>query len=431
MKLISKTALLFIVLTFSLSGFAAGLLNYSNAVKLNQYKGQTFFSLMEDVIKPQLDQKAIQGFDIASGSKLVAGLQKVDKKVAASAIRAAGNVGALKMAGNSLSASSRNITFKQLPSALAREGVGPGRYDLTTYISLISEGGVAVEIDANNIAYNVNYGTGQDENDERTGRSFGESFDRLALDASDKHYLKTLEAYVKADQANVRYFYLSLMEILLNNDSSNFKKISRPGQAVATDFIAVYTAEQDRHLMSNLTRHPWDASLLEVTMLSAFHAGQRKIKLIVNGEFTDTTLKQAPGCSTATRSSQRASLIDYWQFSSSDDPENCNRSGLNITRRDFRKLGRIITAYQKRMNPELVANVQRHFRTNKNRNNVFAQLSDFLINYDTPKKLNANTLELSKDFTNFLMQIKADANQTDQFITENLKSEEFTESDEN
>ena len=60
----------------------------------------------------------------------------------------------------------------------------------------------------------ISYGTGQDENDERTGRSFGESFSRLALDASDKHYLETLEDYVRTDGDNARYFYLSLLEIL-------------------------------------------------------------------------------------------------------------------------------------------------------------------------------------------------------------------------
>lgn len=425
-----KTILIIISLAFNFSALAVGQLDYSQAVKLNQYKGQTFFSLMEDVIKPQLDKKAVDGFDVASGAQLVAGLKKVDSKVSGSAIRAAGGITQLKNAGNKLSSFSRNLTFKQMPSALAREGIGSGRYDLTTYISLISEGGVAIQIDTYNIAYNVNYGTGEDENDERTGRSFGESHNRLALDASDKHFLKTLEDYVRTDGDNIRYFYLSLLEILLNNDASHFRMISKPGQAVATDFVAVYTAEQDRHLMSNLVRHPWDASLLEVTLLSSFHAGQKKIKLIFNGEFTDTTLKQAPGCNTNERPTQRASLTDYWQFSNSDDPENCNRSGLNITRRDFRKLGAVITAYQKRAHPELLAKVQRHFKTQKNSRNVFAQLSDFLINFETPKRFNQTTLELSQDFTNFLMQVKADANSTDRFIIEELETGDFNENSE-
>jgi hypothetical protein len=417
--------MIFLAICFLASNVsAANLLQFKQTVRLSDYKGQTYFSLMNEVIKPRLDRTAEEGFDVSSGPTLVAGLKKVDRKVAGSALRATGGAAQLKEIGNDL-ASSRNINFKQLPSLLGRQGVGQGRYDLTTYLALISGGGVAVQIDPNNTAYNVNYGTGKEADDERTGRSFGESNDRLALDASDKEYLADLEDYVRGSDANTKYFYLSLLEVLLNNDATHFRLISKAGQAVATDFLAVYTAEQDRHLMSNLKSHPWDESLLEVTLLSSFHSGQKKIKLIYNGTFTDTTMKQAPGCNTEKRAQQKASLTDYWQFSASTDPESCNRSGLNITRKDFRKLGAMITAYEKQNHPDLLAKVQRHFKSQKGRNNVFAQLSDFLIGFKTPKRLPESSLELAQDFTNFLIQVKADADHTDKFILSHLNTEVF------
>lgn len=416
-----KNLILAFLLTLSSVSFAANKLKYSTVIDLSDYTGQTYFSLMNEVIKPSLDQYATEGFEVADGKTLVATLKKVDSKVSGKAIRSAGSIEKLQKIGDALAG--QTITFYDLPAALAAEGVGSGRYDLATFIALASGGGVAININSKNTAYNVNYGTGEKENDERTGRSFGEAPGRLALDASDKHYLEILEDYVRSEGENVEHFYRSILKILLNNDASDLKNVSEAGQAVASDFVAVYTAEQDRHLMSNLERHPWDASLLEVTLLSALHSGQKTVKVMFNGQFTDTTLKQASGCTVAEyRQEKAASMIDYWQFSTNSDPAHCNRSGLNVTRRDFRSLGAAITAYQKEKNPELVENIQRHFNTNKNKNNVFAQLSDFLINYDTETQLDADTLELAEDFTAFLMQVRKDANKTSTFISNQIQA---------
>jgi hypothetical protein len=128
---------------------------------------------------------------------------------------------------------------------------------------------------------------------------------------------------------------------------------------------------------------------------------------------------------------QKASLTDYWQFSSSTDPENCSRSGLNISRKDFRKLGSMITAYEKQVHPDLVAKVQRHFKTQKGKNNVFAQLSDFLISFETPKRLDSQTLQLAQDFSAFLVQVKTDADSADRFIVTHLQADDLDESGDN
>jgi hypothetical protein len=408
---------------FALSSvsFAANKLKYLTVVDLSEYTGQTYFSLMNEVIKPSLDQYATEGFEIANGKTLLAALKKVDSQVANKAIKSAGSIEKLQQIGDALAG--KTITFYELPAALAAEGVGSGRYDLATFISLASGGGVAININSKNTAYNVNYGTGENENDERTGRSFGEAPGRLALDASDKHYLEILEGYVRSEGENTEHFFRSILQILLNSDASDLKNVSESGQAVASDFIAVYTAEQNRHLMSNLQRHPWDASLLEVTLLSALHSGQKTVMVMFNGQFTDKTLKQASGCTDANdRQEKPASMIDYWQFSTNTDPAHCTRSGLNVTRKEFRNLGAAITAYQKEKHPELVENIQRHFSSSKNKNNVFAQLSDFLISYDTTTHLDEDTLELAEDFTAFLMQVRKDANKTSSFIASQIQT---------
>lgn len=413
-----RNLILTLFVFISSSGFAASKLKYETVVDLAEYKGQTYFSLMTEVIKPALDQYANEGFVVADGKTAVAALKKVDGKVSSRAMKAAGGVGKLQAAADALNESGEAITFYDLPAALAKQGIGSGRYDLSTYLALISGGGVAVKLNEKNVAYNVNYGTGENPNDERTGRSFGEAPGRFALDASDKHYLEILESYVRSEGANSEHFYRSILQILLNSDASDLENVSEAGQAVASDFLAVYTAEQDRHLMSNLKQHPWDESLLEVTLLSALHSGQKKVMVMFNGEFTETTLQQATGCADQdSRKEKEASMVDYWQFSSSADPTNCSRSGLNITRKDFRNLGAAITEYQLEKNPELVENIQRHFNSSKNKNNVFAQLSDFLINFKTPSQLDEQTLELAEDFTAFLMQVRKDANKTSNFIS--------------
>lgn len=387
---------------------ARNLLNYSEVIRVGDYKGQTFLSTMTEVIKPALDEKATGGFQVATGEEVAARWELVDKKVAKKAISAAGSLENLRELADRLNEEYESISFYDLPAAIAALGYKKGQYDLTTFLSLVSHGGVAVQFDRNNISYNVNYGTGENKNDERTGRSFGESHDRLALDASDKHYLSILEDYVQNDPENLEQFYTTLLNILLNSDTTGFNKITRAGQAVATDFLAVYIAEQDRHLMSNFTKHPWDEALLEVTLIAAFHAGQEKIHVMYGGELTDVTHQQTTGCATGDAREKDASLIDYWQFSSNPDPSHCSRSGINITRKDFRALGAEITKQQRELNPELVKKIEKTLGV-RNSRNLFADLSGFIINLKTAGQLDEETLELAHDFTQFLLESRDNA----------------------
>ncbi len=391
-------------------------LPYSTIIDIGDYRGSTFFSLMLKTVKPALDSYAINGFKVVDGDAVEAALSKVDKKVSTNAIRAAGSVEKLKQIADVLASSGRSYTFYELPDAIAQAGGSTGRFGLATFYALVSGGGVAVKMVDGTYAYNVNYGTGQTAKDEMTGRSFGEAPGRYALDASDAHYLTTLEAYVRSAGSSVESFYASILDILINNDTSRFAEISNEGQAVASDFIAVYVAEQDRHLMANLQTHHWDAALLEVTLLSAFHAGQKEVAVMYDQQLTTRTKKQDDGCSTEEKVDKKAGMVDYWQFSKSTDPQNCNRSGINVTRKEFRLLGRMITEFERKRNPKLVSSIEHHLDGVQLSGNIFADLSSFLINYKTPHQLDGKTLELASDYAKFLMQVRADADDITKYI---------------
>ena len=73
---------------------------------------------------------------------------------------------------------------------------------------------------------------------------------------------------------------------------------------------------------------------------------------------------------------------------------------------------------KKNRNPQLVANVTRHFTNIQQTGNIFLDLSNFLINFKTARSFDVKTLQLSKDFTAFLMQVKKDANEISKSIVQ-------------
>lgn len=273
---------------------------------------------------------------------------------------------------------------------------------------LVSGGGLAIKIDGKNTNYHVNYGDGTHDKDEMTGRSFGEAPSHKASDASDKFYLNSLEKYVRGNRENSINFYRSLLQIVVNSDPTGFDQISPEGQTVASDFLSVYTAEQVRHLMADLRRHPWDEALLEVTLLAAFHAGQNKIQVMYNGKLTENTNPQTSGCDPKDARLRPASLTDYWQFSRSPDPKSCRRSGINVTRKDFRALEKEITKRIYAQKPELVKKVESHFQGIKITGNVFADFSSYVINNNTPSLI-ADGDALVEDFLAFLQEVQRSA----------------------
>lgn len=382
-------------------------LAFDRQIQIGDSKGMTFFSFMKQKVKPTLDAVAHDGFSVADADTVVSALGKVGEKVRRGALKSAGSEDNLRQVVQALQGSTEKVTLYNLPQKIALTGIRADRYSLSTFLALASGGGLAVRIDEKNAYYNVNYGTGATAKDEMTGRSFGEGPKHLADDASDKSYLQELQEYVRTENQDPSAFFRSLFQILTNCDTSGYKQISDAGQTVGSDFFAIYTAEADRHLMSNLRTHAWDVALLEVTMLSAFHSGQSNVKVMFNGILTDTVPKQAPGGEDRTEM-KKASMVDWWQFSSNPDPKARNRSGINVTKKDFRALGLAISNEMRTAHPELVSRVEGHLAGVRVGGNVFAEITDFLINAQTSASL-TDAPALTEDIVAFLNQVRLDA----------------------
>lgn len=410
MKLLKTTSIGFLLTTFCSSfAIAQASLDYSTTIDANNSKGVTYFTFMAEQVKPQLDRFAKRGFEVADGRRAVAVLDLVGKKVSTGAMRAAHTRDAIAQVADALHGKGA-ISFYDLPAKIGKANPDVSRYDLTTYLALASGGGVAVKLNDSNVFYNVNYGAGDVEKDEMTGRSFAATPLHNADDISDKNYLRDLESYVRGSAATTGEFYRLILEGLVDCDFSQYSRLSKLGQSVATDFFAIYTAEQDRHMMANLESHPWDVALMEVTLLSAVHAGQDKIALFFNGKMSDVVANQER-CTSERNDLRDASLIDYWQFTTNPDPRSCGRSGINITKKEFRALGKVVSDYEREHNPSVVQAVERHFRNVKTGGNVFAELSGELINAKAPRSMGRDGDALVNDMLAFLAQVQRDANE--------------------
>ncbi len=428
MKFLSMSMVLWLWAFISYAQVLSGdKLNYSTGFNLADNKGKTFLSLMFEKIKPAVDLYATQGFSIADESAVErlfrpANASKnsglVSDKVANAALKAAGTQKNLLQITANLNRSGKKFTLYTLPNAIASSATGRvDRFKLSTFLALASGGGVAVKINDTNFFYNVNYGTGKVDKDVQTGRSFGSSPVRSADDASDADYLKHLEQYI-TETKDPSVLYKTMIEMLLASDARGYAKLSPLGQHIATDFLAVYTAEQTRKLME-FQNSPykkgqwdktkaWDRALLEVSLISALHAGQSKLQVMFNGVLTDTTLKQQQG-GTLRNKFQKATLVDYWQFSDSPCQGTRNRSGINITRNEFAKLGYEISEFQRKANPLIVRRLE-VLLGNQKEKNLFRQLSNYIINLRTPKQLGPKAYEIAEAFAQFLAVVKKDGN---------------------
>jgi hypothetical protein len=398
-------------------------LGCENIIDFKDYRGMTYLSFMQDIVKPQMDRFAIEGYSIADEQQVIHTLKNVSYKVNKAAISAARGFDNLMSIVGQLKGKIANLYT--LPNLIANVDRKANKYKLATFLGLASCGGAIIKYDDLHYAYNIHYGTGDRPKDERTGRSFGEGIVRAADDASDKNYLKDLEEFGKEHSIHQEKFYQALISSLSNSDNSLMNEVSNFGKLVLTDFLAVFTAEQARNLMDDRIHTHWDAALLEVTLLNAFHSGQDKFKLFYTDPelkkmiFTSEVYNQQTGCSERLGRKRSARMYDYWQFSKSTNPEHCKRSGINITRKEFRKLGKMITSYLKENNPTLINDITILIEASSRTTNIFYQLSKFFINSNTDKNLIISE-ELSQAFSTLLMQIHSDANKITKYIEEKL-----------
>lgn len=427
--------------------------------------GSTYLSFMQKQVKPLIDKvssvKAGGGYNLADAdgvqSAYECGVDKIKDMV--------NKIGLETMKKIATEVQPRQVDMRTA-SARIREytrskNLKVNEFDVGNFLGYASGGGVKVSYDELNYSLNVHYGSGREDRDEQTGRSYGVGPKKGANDASDADYLKELQSYTRRGPDELAKFYQVIFDILLNSDGSNYSQVNAEGQGVLSDFFAIYTAEQDRNLMrlgktiDHIVPY-WDAALLEVTLLAAFHAAQPKFQLFYNRIkdnsfiYTSQTLKQTP-CDYPTKG-QDASMVDYWQFSRSwvegwektqtflrDHPDlnkedrakklaqaeaarqqNCRRSGINLTKPSFRMMGTKITQWIRTHEAEVFDRLVSVMKFDPaNVTNVYADLSFKLISDQGLVPL-ANATEARDAWVDFIKATMAHAKDID----ESLKASE-------
>ena len=405
--------------------------------------GQSFLSFIKATVKPELEKYATRGYPVADGQRLLNTLEWVDNKVSRQVLSSVKGTTKterlenLKKIGDQLKGKVANL--HSLPQMIADTGLASDRYTLSTYIGLASCGGSSLKLADDNYAYNIHYGTGDEKKDQQTGRSFGASRVFRATDSSYSHYLTTLEEYVATDSENVQEFIKTIMETLTNSVTSNYEKVNDQGDGVLTDFFAIWTAEQTRNLMDGHVKLHWDAALLQVTLLSAFHAGQDKIVLFYKDplservSFTDKTYelawprknRQSQTCDVdlESRTTKDATLKDYIGVHYRTF-EHCGRSGINMSRNEWKRLSKEITRYllAKTTGRQKVEDVRRYIKGYVNLDldengreyreddqDILREIARFLINDKTPDTIR-DWRGLSKATAELLELVRIEAN---------------------
>lgn len=242
----------------------------------------------ESGIKACLDADELTPFSVSGWDSVQQAAANFDPKVyqGVTTLFAAGETG-LRQLVTALQGSGVKLTPGTLTSAIAAKmqgmnlvaqpnAIGLAADKCSPFLALASGAGTLVRIDGGDYCYHVGYKPGSANSqqlavDVKSGRSFGASPGHNALDASDIFYLGELGSFLDPKEtADSDDFFLTIFNALAKCDTSMWTTLPPLGQALATDFVAIYTAELDRNLMSNLQTHSWEDDLAEVSMLSAY-----------------------------------------------------------------------------------------------------------------------------------------------------------------
>ncbi len=189
---------------------------------------------------------------------------------------------------------------------------------------------------------------------DRGGRSYGAvgtNPKKMAYvaDVSYSDYFKQLEKAYWADKAGLMKFYQAILGTLMNCDASMVPNLSDDYKKSYSDFMAVFIAEQFRNLVSNsrdITKpfsktSDWDNAHLQTTLIAAFHSGQTKQfnGMFWWGKFTDKTYDTFNDCPIyVTKDPQGKAPRSFRLSHYTQANKTCDRSGVNMTRRDWEKL---------------------------------------------------------------------------------------------
>jgi hypothetical protein len=259
--------------------------------------------------------------------------------------------------------------------APAMEEAGADGGSKTNVTKLKAGQGVSVKLGEHNYNVHINF-----PRSEQGGRSYGWTSGKVG-DWSDSMYLENLGS-VMDDQntTEIRKLYTVIIKMLGSSDPAGLEQLKPASQRVVTNFLAIYTAEEYRRIQKSTTH--WDDALMQVTLLGAFHGGQETFEMFYTGDFTDTVKEKGPGVYQNGRpgpiasdaNDKDADMTDYHQFSGkTPDQQGSNRSGINLTRKDFEKMGEAITTAEKKN-----ANLKKIESIIKgDGDNVYADLADY------------------------------------------------------
>src|SRR6266480_5779944 len=252
--------------------------------------------------------------------------------------------------------SGKNTFYKFIHETLApeMESLAPSAGEVPNRKALEQGLGVAVKLNDNNYNVHENF-----PKSAQGGRSYGWTSGQVG-DWSDKMYLDNLAlVVVEKDKDDLKNFYQTIIQLLgacdahelaaLTNNYDSKTNTGVPTQRVATNFLAIYTAEEYRAVQGTKN---WDDAILEVTLLGAFHGGQTTFTKFYRGKFTTRSNVQETGNYYGLPSKDKngkviptvaktATMNDYWQIS-----KTSTRSGIHLTAKDYGKMGTTITKYE-------------------------------------------------------------------------------------
>ena len=389
--------LVLILFSFSWTYAADPAIAGSHSLELKAFKGQTFLQAMiaEDGIKTQLDADYTDTYTIASWGKVQKTLKHFDPKISKKVINSfSAGIDDLKTVVAALQGTEfqpEQLIELVKPNLPAKADV----YAISQLLAFASGAGTLIVLDENNYYYNYGYKSGANPDDDvKSGRSFGAGPEHNANDASDVFYLNELEKYL-TETSEMKPFYEALLKILIKCDPSGLKKLSPLGQTVLTDFVAIYTAESDRHLMVELNpnKHPWEIDLAGTTLVSAFAVKVGKI--MKEGTLTEGHARE------------------WWAMSSLGN----GRSGIGETRKDRRALQKMISNYLLENAKDKTDAIQSVLGERRDQD-LIQGLLEFLNSYDTQDAVVANADQIIHLFSELISQTAKESteieNQIDQ-----------------
>jgi hypothetical protein len=261
--------------------------------------------------------------------------------------------------------------------------------DVLADIALLGSGsGTLVDLGGNNYFYNIGYTVPV----VKSGRSYAVSPSRPLLDPSDTYYLSEMDSVLGSSHPGAPDSFLGVaLNVLLNCDSSGVSSLDSTAQTALIDFVAVYTAELDRHVMVNLvpSKDPWEIDIAEVTLVSSYGSAAKMV--MKNGSLV-------AGSATA-----------YYGTGTSG-------GGIGETRADFMKLGTAITTYESLPgnHPDLVNNlmgltpISSKTLLGQLKGDLFRRFLVYLNNPANQAAIEMHPNDYSAAMSAFLKQIRSD-----------------------